>query len=152
LCNICNSLCLDVDVRGSRGPRTLSKKTIPQLQNTLWPLFSKYIKQTHSHDGINCSCYTCGKSIMIGDRDCQAGHWIPRTYSPTKYEEDNVRPQCSRCNEFNAGMPVHFERNLRLELGCERVEQMKRDSLKPWKWNKLDLINQIEYYKEMLHG
>lgn len=143
---------MDTVMRGSRGPRTLSKKTIPQLQNTLWPLFSKYIKRTHSSDGIHCSCYTCGKSLVIGDRDCQAGHWIPRTYSPTKYDENNVRPQCSRCNEFNAGMPVEFERNLRLEVGSEMVEYLKVLSTQPWKWNKGKLIDQIEYYKGELHG
>ena len=35
-------------MRGKKGPRDIMKKTVPQLQNTLWPLFALYIKQTHS--------------------------------------------------------------------------------------------------------
>jgi hypothetical protein len=49
-------------------------------------------------------------------------------------------------------MPVEFERNLRLEVGSEMVEYLKVLSTQPWKWNKLKLIDQIEYYKGELHG
>lgn len=130
-------------MRGKRGPRDLAKKTIPQLQNTLWPLFAAYIKLLHP-----ARCYTCDKAIS--GRDCQAGHWIPRTYSPVKYDENNVRPQCSHCNEFHAGRPVEFERRLRLEIGDEAVEDLKRRSTDPWKWSRGDLIEQIEYYREQV--
>lgn len=134
-------------MKGRKGPRDITKKTVPQLQNTLWPLIALYIKRNHSSDGLHCKCFTCDKAIKIGDRDCQAGHWIPRTYSPTKYEEDNLRPQCSTCNEFHHGKPVEFERNLRLEIGDERVEELKTLSTQRWKWDRSELVKQIEYYK-----
>lgn len=140
-------------MRGKKGPRELSKKTIPQLQNTLWPLIAAYVKFNHSLDGRgSCRCFTCDKSITIGDRDCQAGHFIPRTYSPTKYEEDNIRPQCSQCNEYHAGRPVEFERRLRLEIGDERVEELKRMSTESWKWDRGYLIERIEFYRAELKG
>ena len=130
-------------MRGRKGPRKLEMKTIPQLQNTLWPEFARYIKVLHP-----ARCYTCDKPLRLGDRDCQAGHFIPRTYSPTKFEEDNVRPQCSRCNEFFAGKPVEFERRLRNEIGDEAVEALKRKSTDKWKWSRTYLITKIEYYRE----
>ncbi len=127
-------------MRGKRGPRKLEAKTIPQLQNTLWPIFAAYIKAVHGNN-----CFTCNK--WAEGRDLQAGHFIPRTYSPTKYEEGNVRSQCSRCNEFHAGKPIEFERRLRLEIGDEAVDALKKKSTEPWKWDRFDLIAKIGYYK-----
>jgi hypothetical protein len=139
-----------VDMRGKRGPRDLTKKTIPQLQNTLWPLFALYIKLKWSQDGTYVNCFTCDKTLTIGDRDCQAGHFIPRTYSPTKYDEDNVYPQCSRCNEFLSGHPVEFEARLKDWIGVDGVEDLKDKAREPWKWDRDYLIHKIEHYREVL--
>ena len=132
-------------MRGRKGSRKLEEKTIPQLQNTLWDVFAKYIKTLHAPQ-----CYTCDKPIRMGTGDCQAGHFIPRNYSPTKYEEDNVRPQCSRCNQYFSGKPVEFERRLRDEIGDEAVEALKRKSTDRWKWSRTYLITKITYYREQL--
>lgn len=137
-------------MRGKKGPRDITKKTVPQLQNTLWPLFALYIKQTHSADGEYVQCFTCDKTLRIGDRSCHAGHFIPRTYSPTKYEEDNVKPQCHVCNEYHSGRPVEFRRRLIEFHGEERVVELERLSTEPWKWDRLDLIAKIGYYKNEL--
>ena len=135
---------------GKKGPRDVSKKTIPQLQNTLWPIFAMYIKKTHSADGEWCNCFTCDKPIQIGSHDCHAGHFISRAYSPTKYDEDNVRPQCGGCNGYGNGKPIEFERRLKLEIGAERVELLKRMATNSYKWSKPALIDQINYYKEQI--
>jgi len=120
------------------------------MQNTLWPIFALWVKKNHSADGIYCKCFTCGKTITIGTTDCHAGHWIPRTYSPTKYDEDNVRPQCGGCNGYGGGKPMEFERNLRLEVGDDVVDELKERSLANWKWDRMVLVGQIVYYKSEL--
>ena len=132
-------------MRGKKGPRRLEDKTIPQLHNTLWPIFADYIKAVHP-----LRCYTCDKQLEEGSRDTQAGHWLSRTYAPVKYCEDNCRPQCSRCNEFYGGRPVEFERRLRLEISDEAVEAIKRKATEKWKWNRQALIDQIIYYRNAL--
>ena len=133
-----------------RNPRELSKKTIPQLQKVLWPLISRYVKLNHSKDGRYNDCFTCDNVMEIGTIQNHCGHFLPRTYSPTKYQEDNLRPTCSSCNTFYGGRPVEYERNLRLEIGDERVEELKRMSVMPWKWDRFYLIDKIEYYKAEL--
>lgn len=133
---------------GKRGPRDLNKKTIPELKNTLWQVFAKWVKLIYSTDGKNCECFTCGKPLRIGDRDCQAGHFIPRTKSPTMFDERNVRPQCSRCNEFESGNFVEFERRLKDEIGGQEVENLKDLSREPWKWDRDYLITRIKRYRE----
>lgn len=137
-------------MRGKKGPRQLEKKSISNLQNTLWPLISKYVKREHSVDGW-CKCITCGKALKIGERDTQCGHFISRSYSPTKYDLDNMRPQCSRCNEFYSGRPIEFERALRLEVGDERVDEMKQKSTESYKWDRFELIDLIKYYRDELN-
>ena len=135
---------------GKKGPRDLSKKTIPQLQNTLWPIFALYIKKNHSEDGEWCNCVTCDKSIQIGTYDCQAGHFLSRSYSATKYSEMNVMPQCGGCNGYGNGKPVEFERRLKLLYGDDAVESLKSESTNKWKWDRFDLIEKINYYKELM--
>ena len=44
-------------MRGKRGPRDMSKKTIPNLHNTLWPLMSLYTKLKWSEDGTHVNCF-----------------------------------------------------------------------------------------------
>ena len=130
-----------------KGPRDLNKKTIPQLQATLWEVFARWVKLNWSVDGAYCNCFTCGKQLEIGTRDCQAGHWIPRTYSPTKYDERNVRPQCGHCNEHRYGAPVEYRANLIDEIGADQVEELEIRSRQRWKWDKQELIEQIKYYR-----
>ena len=131
-----------------KGPRDITKKTIPNLQATLWPIFALHIKKTHSADGEWCNCFTCDKSIKIGTIDCQAGHFISRSYSPVKYDENNVRPQCSTCNGYGNGKPIEFERRLKLEIGDDTVEMLKTMSTNKWKWDRFLLIDMIENYKQ----
>lgn len=131
-----------------KGPRDLNKKTIPQLQATLWDIFARWVKLNWSEDGAFCNCFTCNKTIEIGSRDCQAGHFIPRTYAPTKFDERNVRPQCSYCNEHRHGAHVEFRENLINEIGLDQVQEIETRCRQRWKWDKQELIDQIKYYRD----
>ncbi len=133
-----------------KNPRKLEDKNVSQLQKKLWPLFALYIKTTHSVDGEWCNCFTCDKPVKIGTAECQAGHFISRSYSPVKYDEDNVRPQCSTCNGYGNGKPIEFERRLKLQIGDDKVELLKATATNRWKWDKLILIDMIQNYKEQL--
>ena len=134
------------------APRDLNKKSLGQLHTTFWPIFSLYIKLSHRVEGNWCSCYTCGKPIEIGTINCQGGHFIARGKSPTKYHEDNVRPQCSGCNMEEKGEFVKFEKALIREIGAERVEALKKLSEEDWKWNRMDLVDMIEKYRQLNKG
>jgi len=137
-------------MQSKRGPRALHKKTIPNLQATLWPIFALYIKKNHAVDGVHCKCFTCDKPLVIGSNDCQAGHFMPRTKSPTKYDEFNVYPQCMKCNYDGEGETVEFQRRLIDQIGKDAVDELIEKSKQPWKWDRTYLIEKIEYYKESL--
>ena len=122
------------------------KQTIPKLKKKLDTEISKYVRYSYSDDGEHVACYTCGSVKPIKQMHC--GHYIPRTESPTRYDERNLRPQGACCNTFRSGLPHVFRENLCLEIGIYAVEDLEKESKKPHKWDRVWLQERIDYYKE----
>ncbi len=80
-------------------------------------MFSLYIRAKYAK-----YCYTCNRP---SDK-LQCGHFVPRIYLPTRWEEDNCRPQCAGCNIWGRGQLLDFEENFKEELGEDRVEELKQ--------------------------
>ncbi|MEO0132590.1 MAG: recombination protein NinG [candidate division WOR-3 bacterium] len=78
-------------------------------------LFSYYIRSLYKR------CYTCGSK-----RNLQCGHFVSRVYLLGRYDEDNVRAQCVRCNVFKVGNKEVFSLNLVTEYGERRFCEMVR--------------------------
>ena len=130
--------------------RTRSKK-IKTLKPALWKLFTLYQKLVHSHDGEWCSCYTCGKAIKIGTKDCQGGHcWSKAAFSAIYFDERAVRPQCSNCNAFCEGRHDEFNDNLKQEIGMEAWQDLKDNRSKTVKRSWAWYWDQIDYYDQAL--
>lgn len=55
----------------------------------------------------------------------QNGHYISRFFKYTRWELDNMRPQCFMCNMRLQGMPHIFRKKLVDELGEKRVVEME---------------------------
>lgn len=130
-----------------RAPKDLNKKTIPQLIKSLDGVFSKYIRVNYSI-GEYCKCFTCDKPMHWKEAHC--GHFQPRTKSPTRFSEDNCKPQCPSCNTFNEGETTEFERRLIEWIGKDAVEALILESKQTWKWDRGYLIEKIEYYRNEL--
>jgi len=106
------------------------------------------VKESRADDGV-VECYTCGKIMRLGTRDCQAGHYLAKSNYPIhRFNPDNVRPQCgARCNRWGQGMPAEFRPALIFELGLavvERMEDTRHDIFRPTKqW----YIRKIKHYR-----
>ena len=100
----------------------LNKKTYQQLINLLDKEVSIYVRNKAAVNGW-CFCYTCGAPHPVSEID--AGHYISRRYYATRYELDNIRPQCSGCNKYRGGEPVKFRMRLVEEIGEERVRRLE---------------------------
>ena len=99
--------------------------TVGKLKKDLWRLFALYIKRLYSRDGQFCECYTCGAYLEIGTSNCQAGHCLPKGgYSYLYFHENNVRPQCYRCNVNLSGNTAVFIENLKDEIGADAYQEM----------------------------
>lgn len=124
-------------------------KPIGKLKKELWKLFSKAMKLRYSEDGRYTHCYTCGKPIEIGTSNCQLGHWLPKGGYPALYfDENNVRPQCHRCNCHLSGNSEPFRRALEMEIGADAVDEMYQRRHEKTKRSRDWYQDMITHYKQ----
>lgn len=131
--------------KAGRRPKTRSKT---QLRNELDALFSRFIRYSGvEKDGL-VSCYTCRHR---GEpKKMQNGHFVPRQYLATRYDEVNNHPQCYACNQLYNGQPSVYATRLEREYGKGTVEMLesKRSQIVP----DFPYEYWIEVYREKLKG
>lgn len=115
--------------------------------------FSRYIRLKHSeiHGTVGysesyCRCFTCGNYYSVKNIDC--GHYIGRGEKHFRFNEDNARPQCKKCNRFKQGEHKMFHSNLIKEIGSERVDQLLQIQLYPGEDNEIFYREQAKIYRE----
>lgn len=132
-----------IPVRLQKASKRLAKpRSMAKLKKELDRVFSIYIRAKYHK-----SCYTCGKTAVT----LQCGHFIPRTYLATRWEEMNCRPQCVGCNIFGNGQLLDFEERLTEELGEDVIIGMKQSRHKITKLSPSWYEEQIAHYKIMLY-
>lgn len=122
------------------------KKSVSKLKKELDTLFSQYIRRKYANEKEEVSCYTCGR--VMHWKQIQCGHLASRSYLSTRYDENNVRPQCVGCNVFGAGKVVVFATLLDNELGEGTVARLYRKAQEITK--NFPYQEKITYYKEKL--
>ncbi len=108
-------------------------------------VFSKFIRKT---DDL-CKCYTCGK--QKDPKEMDAGHYIKRSCMRTRWDERNVKPQCTSCNRFRGGNMDEYALHLVREYGegiIEKLMELKHEPVK--KYTIQELENLVETYKNKL--
>lgn len=71
-----------------------------QAREMLDRVFSIYIRRRDCPDGQG-RCISCGRPINF--TTCDAGHYIPRTHTATRWNVRNVHAQCRTCNRMRDG-------------------------------------------------
>ena len=110
--------------------------------------FSRYIRLKHSING-NCTCYTCG--VIKPIKDVDNGHYVKRAHQATRYDENNCRPQCKKCNgdTLHNGKQVEFRQHLINEIGIEEVNRI--ETPKTIKTNALYYREIADKYREKVN-
>ena len=121
------------------------KLTRSKLVKKLDNIFSQYIRLSNSKNG-NCTCVTCGKVGDWKNGGIQAGHFMSRKHYSTRWNEDNVKPQCIGCNMFKAGEQYKFS----LYLGGKLSEELLQKSRETVKFADVDLLEMVDYYSDKL--
>ena len=93
------------------------RPTVSQLKKRLDALVSRFVRLSG-----NGTCYTCG--FFKPKLELQCGHFVSRQYNATRYDLDNLRPQCYACNVMRRGNTAFFADNLLKELGRERFDAL----------------------------
>lgn len=131
-------------ISGDKRKKKRTPKQIAMASADMW--FSRYIRISHSVDGAFCKCYTCGKPYGIKNIDC--GHYVNRGHKTVRFNENNARPQCKRCNRFNSGKHTEFGIKLSKEIGAEEVDNLRQLSLFPGEDNELFYREQADIFKK----
>jgi len=119
------------------------------LQKSADAYFSKYIRLKNSFESNGeriCICYTCSTPHKVTNID--NGHWQRRGYYATRFNENNCRPQCRKCNKYEQGKPEIFEKHLIHELGIDEVAKIRELAQTNIDETKEFYHNIIEIYKK----
>ena len=87
------------------------------------------------------SCYTCGKRIPWKAAHCC--HFISRRFGGTRFDFENLKPGCERCNVALHGNLEVYRQKLSREIGEEGIARLEKN-----KNNKIPTVK----LEEMLDG
>ena len=123
-------------------------KTHSKLKKELDKVFSQYIRHYYADHKGYVECYTCGVQKPV--KQMQAGHFQSRRHMSTRWHENNVRPQCIKCNMYSQGEQYLFGQKLEAEIGEVMFSDLLKHVHTTQKYSKGDLLYLIEYYKKKL--
>ena len=107
--------------------------------------FSRFIRLGDSVDGYN-TCFTCGVIKPITNMD--AGHYMVRGRMSTRFDEQNVQPQCKPCNKWGHGEQAEFGITLDEKYGQGTAKSLIEKSHTKRKYTLPELEELLTYYKE----
>ena len=125
-------------------PKTAKKPTRTKLVKKLDVVFSKYIRLSNSDNNGYCTCVTCGNKFYW--KEIQAGHFMSRKHYSTRWDENNVKPQCVACNVYRAGEKYKYS----LYLGNKLSEELYIKSKEIRKFTSLELEEMYNDFNERL--
>jgi 5-methylcytosine-specific restriction endonuclease McrA len=119
----------------------LKKPSIKTLKKKLDKLLSEYVRKRDKGQ-----CCTCSRKDHWSKM--QAGHFISRTKSGTRWLENNVHCQCVRCNIFLHGNMIEYYKFMEKKYGRDIIpalEQASKSSV-----DKDDILDFIDCYTKAL--
>jgi hypothetical protein len=127
----------------------MKKQSRSKVVKKLDDIFSKYIRLKSAvlvGDELLSMCVTC-KDVKPWKQQ-QCGHFISRGKYPTRWDEDNCKTQCVKCNVFLKGNYIPYTKYMIDEYGREFVDDLEVKSRGLAKFPTVQLEEMIEDYKE----
>lgn len=128
------------------------KPTVSKLKKKLDAIFSKYVRLSNADKNGYVKCYTCGVKKYWEKDGMQAGHFMSRKHTATRFDEQNVKPQCYSCNCHFYGRQFVFGKNLDKEFGEGTADALLQKSRQTQKNTVIDLQELIELYSNKLEN
>lgn len=121
-------------------PRTAKKPTKSKLVKRLDVVFSQWVRLSNRDQRGFCTCVTCGNKFHW--KEIQAGHFMSRKHYSTRWDENNVKPQCRACNIFRQGEQYKYS----IYLGKEMSDSLLEKSRQIHKFTIGDIQKLLDYY------
>ncbi len=116
---------------------TARKRAVDALDR----IFSIWVRRRAAVDGY-VECFTC--RVKHRWQDVDAGHFMSRRHMATRWEPQNVHPQCKGCNGFRAGEQFRYGKRLDELYGAGTADRMEQASRRAVKWPLWQLKEEIE--------
>lgn len=126
------------------------QKTLRQLKDACWKVFSEYIRRSHADEGGTVECYTCGNLMYW--KEAHAGHFVSGRTNAVLFDERIVKPQCPRCNIFLGGNYAAYTLRMLDSVGRTQVDELLALKHQTVKFTRSDLEEKIAYYKAKLEA
>jgi len=123
------------------------KLTRSKLVKNLDTIFSQYIRQKNSIDGI-ATCFTCGKKDHW--KKLQNGHFQSRRHYSTRWDEINCQVQCAGCNVFKYGEQYVFGNKLDQKFGSGTAARLHIKAKQMIKLADFEIEDMIKRYKDFV--
>lgn len=112
-------------------------KSVAKLADECAVLLQKLVRMKYADDSGHLRCVTCNTSVHW--KDAQGGHFISRVKSFHKLREENIHPQCSRCNGPLRGNLVAYTLFMQDTYGRDFVEWLEQSKNTGRKWVRSEL-------------
>ena len=119
----------------------IKKKSLSYYKKKLDAIFSKYIRARDKY-----ICYTCNR--QCDKWSSQNGHFVPRQYLKTRWDERNNHCQCYACNMLHNGQPSRYAQRLREDFGDGIIDELEANRGIPIKLEVEWYLDKIKYYEE----
>lgn len=127
--------------RMARKPQTTAN-----LKKKAAELLQRYVRMKAADQNGICQCVSCGKRDSWKAMD--GGHFISRSYTFHLLREENVHPQCKRCNRFFTGCHDDYRRYMVEMYGEDFVEWLTDTKRTITKYTRADLLAIIAELKQ----
>jgi hypothetical protein len=112
-------------------------------------IFSIWIRSKDADHAGMVDCFTCGVS-KSWKYEIDAGHFMGRGKYATRWDEQNVKPQCKKCNGFRSGEQYLFSKHLDEEYGKGTADELVYQSNQLAKFTNDELLKKIEHFTELV--
>ena len=87
----------------------------------------------------NCDCSSCGSTKHWSE--LQGGHYVGRGVNATKLLEENIHPQCRRCNIRSTESHVGYALFMIETYGLDFIVRLREMMQEVKKWGKSDIVS-----------
>ena len=123
------------------------KKSRKNLIVALDRVFSKYIRTKYLRDNF-VECVTCNRKYPINK--IQAGHFMSRRHYSTRWDEENVFPQCFGCNVGKSGEQYLFSKFIDQKFGEGYSDMLLFKSKETVKFSDVEIEEMIQDFTNRL--
>lgn len=118
------------------------KQGVAQLKKKADKYWSIYVRRRDADDKGYADCITCGKTYHW--KKIQCGHFVKRSVSLLRYDEENTNAQCVGCNMFKHGEQYAYSKALDKKYGAGTADKLWEQRFTTHKFKTHELESIIE--------